>query len=47
MGGECPKNYPQIVLKGKHLSQFNESLIRNYDENSDIGYFLKVDIDYP
>ena len=31
----------------KHLSQFNESLIRNYDENSNKGYFLEVDIDYP
>ena len=26
--------------------QFNESFIRNYDENSDIGSFLEVDIDY-
>ena len=24
--------------------QFNESVIRDYDENSDIGYFLEVDI---
>ena len=31
----------------KYLSQFNESFIRNYDENSDIRYFLEVDIDYP
>ena len=30
----------------KNLSQFNESFIRNYDENSDICYFLEVDIDY-
>ena len=30
----------------KKLSKFNESFIRNYDENSDIGYFLEVDIDY-
>ena len=28
------------------LSRFNEIFIKNYNENSDIGYFLKVDIDY-
>ena len=27
--------------------QFNEGLVRDYDENSDLGYFLEVDIDYP
>ena len=26
---------------GEDLSQFNENFIKNYDENSDIGYFLK------
>ena len=31
----------------KILSQFNESFIRNYDENSDIRYFFEVDINYP
>ena len=30
----------------KHLSKFNEIFIRNYDENSDKGYFLKVDVEY-
>ena len=30
----------------KNLSQFNETFIKNYNENSDIGYFLEVDIDY-
>ena len=28
------------------LSQFNEIFIRAYNENSDIGYLLEVDIDY-
>ena len=29
------------------LSQFNESFRKNYDENSNTGYFLEADIDYP
>ena len=28
------------------LSLFNESFIKNYDENSDLGYFLEVDVEY-
>ena len=28
----------------KNLSKFNEDFIKNYDENSDKGYFLEVDI---
>ena len=29
------------------LSRFNEIFIKNYNENSNTGYFLEVDIDYP
>ena len=29
------------------LSEFNENFIKNYDENSDIGFFLEVDVEYP
>ena len=31
----------------EELSGFNERFIKNYNKNSDIGYFLEVDIDYP
>ena len=29
------------------LSRFNERFIKNYNENSDIGYFIKGEVDYP
>ena len=31
----------------KKLSKFNESSIKAYNENSDRGYFLEVDVEYP
>ena len=31
----------------EHLSEFNESFMKNYDENSDRGYFLEVDVEQP
>ena len=31
----------------KKLSKFNEDFIKKYNENSNTGYFLEVDIDYP
>ena len=29
------------------LSIFTEDFIKNYDENSDKGYILEVDVEYP
>ena len=29
------------------LSKFNERFVNSYNENSDIGHFLEVDVEYP
>ena len=42
---KLPINGLKWVEKSR-LSRFNERFIKNYNENSDIGYFLEVDIDY-
>ena len=44
MSPKLPVNGLQWV---KNVSQFNESFLREYDENSKIGYFFEADIDYP
>ena len=45
--GQCLK-IPVNGFKWENdLSRFNETFIKNYDENSDVPYFLQVDIDYP
>ena len=31
----------------EELSQLNEDFITNYDEDSNKGYFLEVDVEYP
>ena len=31
----------------KELCKFDERLVKNYDENSNKGYFLEVDVEYP
>ena len=37
-----------MVLDGiKSNFKFNEKFINNFDEDSDIGYILKVDVEYP
>ena len=30
-----------------YLEEFTEESIKNYNEDSDVGYFLEVDIEYP
>ena len=34
-------------MGAKNLSEFNEDLIKKYDEDSNTGYFLEVDVGYP
>ena len=41
MDWQCLKNIK------KTLKQFKEYFIKIYDGNSDIGYFLEVDAEYP
>ena len=39
------KNLPVNGFKRDNdLSRFNENFIKNYNENSDVGYFLEVDV---
>ena len=40
---KLPVNYFDWI---KDNSQFNEDFIRNYNEERDEGYFLKVDVQY-
>ena len=36
-----------MVLNRKNVSKFDEDFIKNDDENSDKGYILDVDAEYP
>ena len=45
MSQKLPINGFKWVEKSK-LSGFNERFIKNYNENSGVGYFLEVDFDY-
>ena len=47
-GWAMPEKLPISGFKWvKDLSEFNGNFIKNYHENSDIGYFLEVDAEYP
>ena len=48
MDGQWFKKLPINGFKGENdPSKFNENFIKNYNENSDVGYFLEVHIEYP
>ena len=36
-----------FIWYNDYLSDFNEEFVKNYNENSDEGYFFEVDIEYP
>ena len=39
---------PGHGFKGiKNVTNFDEDFMNNYDENSDKGYILEVDVEYP
>ena len=47
-GWAMSQKIPANGFKWKNdLSRFNEDFIKNYDGNSDVGYFLEVDVKYP
>ena len=47
-GWAMSKKLPVNCFKWEDdLSRFNENCIKNYNENSDVGYFLEVDAEYP
>ena len=47
-GWAMSQKLPIIGFKWvKNLSQFKEDFVKSYDENSDIGYFLEVGVEYP
>ena len=47
-GWAMSKKLPVNSFKWENdLSWFNEKFIKNYNENSNLGYFLEVDIEYP
>ena len=45
--GMCKKLPTGNLQWMEDISIFNEDYIKNYDENSDTGYLLVVDVTYP
>ena len=47
MSQNLPVNGLWYMWYNDYLSDFNKEFIKNYNENSDEGYFLEVDIVHP
>ena len=48
MNGQYLKKLPVDGFEWvEELSQFKEGFIKNYDEDSNKGYFLEVEVEYP
>ena len=45
--GNVAKAPSKEFLMIEDTSQFNEDFIKNYNEESNEGYFLEVDVQYP
>ena len=45
MDGQFSQKLPVMVLSA-YTSQFDKDFMKNYNENSDEGYFLEVDVQY-
>ena len=46
MDGQCQKLAVNGFKWAENLSKFNYRFIKNYNENSDKGYILEVDVEY-
>ena len=46
MDGQCLRNYLQWKWK-QNACKFDKTFIINYDEDSDKGYIIEVDVKYP
>ena len=47
MDGQCLKYFLYVVKWKKTVSKFDEGFIKNYGEDSNKGYIIDVDIEYP
>ena len=47
MDGQCVKSYLLWFLWAKNLYKYTSDFIKSYNENSDLGYLLEVDVSYP